>query len=105
MCEPSLHGDLAGKPWSAAKDWEVGPSALEARGDPGEARGDPGEAVTGPWEAGAKLPMGHMDSLGRCPTWDSVTLVNCNICSSNVRIEVFEDHVSLWHGAGGRGYL
>ena len=81
MAQPSMHGDLAGQPWSAAMDWELGPSTLGVRGGPGEAGQGPGESM-------AKLPQGQMDTMGLCPTWDSMTLVTCSLCHAHIKMEV-----------------
>jgi len=45
-----------------------------------------------------KLPRDDMSTLGRWPAWDSFTLVTCDKCSRNVKLEAFESHVTLRHG-------
>ena len=71
-----IHGDLVGQSWDAIRCWEEkAPSS----------------------ENVMKIPREGMAMLGRSPKWDSLTLVSCNLCGKNVKIEAFEFHMTKKH--------
>ena len=83
MAADSIQGGLAGRSWDALKSWELG------------AANQPTQA--GFMEDVMKLPREDMSTLGRFPAWDSFTLVTCDKCNRNVKIEALESHVAMRH--------
>ena len=86
MAADSVHGGLAGRSWDALKNWELGAA------NQGGVRGSPT-----PMEDVMKLPREDMDTLGRFPAWDSFTLVTCDKCGRNLKIEALESHIAMRH--------
>ena len=88
MAADSVHGGLAGRSWDALKNWELGAA------NQGGVRGSPT-----PMEDVMKLPREDMDTLGRFPAWDSFTLVTCDKCGRNLKIEALESHIAMRHSS------
>ena len=88
MAADSVHGGLAGRSWDALKNWELGAA------NQGGVRGSPT-----PMEDVMKLRREDMNTLGRCPAWDNFTLVTCDKCNRNVKIEALESHVAMRHSS------
>jgi len=87
MGDGSVHGSLRGAAWAHYRD-ELGPPSLAGE------EGGP----AGPKEDVMKLPRDSMSSLGRWPAWDSFTLVTCDKCNRNVKMEAIEWHLTVRHG-------
>ena len=64
----------------------MGPATVGARGSP---------VIM---EDVMKLGKADMTTLGRWPAYDQFTLVTCDRCNRNVKIEAFESHVAMRHG-------
>ena len=72
----AIHGDLAKQSWDAIRCWEEKSPSFDNV---------------------MRLPREGMAMLGRSPKWDSLTLVICNVCGKNVKIEALEFHMTKKH--------